>query len=142
MFALAKRLDRIALRLVQSAIVAFLITGTLASLPALHASPMMADVLQFLPFALIGVSIPCSLLCGFLLFRLGISAGKTLVLIYAAATLLFLCGTYFGMAAWLGIPWVLKWSIEGFERFLATQPAPDRTDLNAQDVNPPDATPN
>jgi hypothetical protein len=131
MFARAKQLNTIALRLVQLAIVAFLIAGTLASLPALHASPLMADVLHYLPFALISLSIPCSLMCGFLLYRLGISAGKTLVLIYAAASLLFLCGSYFGMAAWLGIPWVLKWSIEGFERFLATQPP------RPADPNPP-----
>jgi hypothetical protein len=131
MFTRAKQLNTIALRLVQLAIVAFLIAGTLASLPALHTSPLMADVLHYLPFALISLSIPCSLMCGFLLYRLGISAGKTLVLIYAAASLLFLCGSYFGMAAWLGIPWVLKWSIEGFERFLATQPP------RPADPNPP-----
>ena len=121
MFALAKRLDKIALRLVQLAIVVFLIAGTIASLPSMHTSASMANLMHYAPFVLIGLSIPCSLMCGFLLFRLGVSSGKTLVMIYTAACLLFLCGTYFGMAGWLGIPCVLKWSIEGFERFLLTQ---------------------
>jgi len=28
------------------------------------------------------------------------------------------------MAAWLGIPWVLKWNIAAFETFLAEHPKP------------------
>lgn len=121
MFALAKRLDRVALLLVQLAIVVFLIAGTLASVKSLHDSVWMAHTLHYAPFVLIGLSMPCSLLCGFLLWRLNVSQGKILVLIYSSATLLFLFGSYFGMAAWLGIPWVLKWNIQAFEQFLLTQ---------------------
>lgn len=125
MFATAKRADRIALILSHLAIVAFLLMGTLASLPALHDQAWVANGLHYLPFVLIGLSMPFSLCSAFLLWRLRVSQGKTLVLIFVSAMVLFLFGSYFGMAAWLGIPWVLKWNIAAFEKFLLTQPQGD-----------------
>ena len=122
MFARAKQLNRWSLRLSQLAIVVFLIAGTFASIPALHTSTTVAKLLEHAPALIIMLSIPCTLYSGFLLWRLNISAGKTLALIFGVATGLFMFGQYFGMAAWLGIPWVLKWNIAAFEKFLAEHP--------------------
>jgi hypothetical protein len=119
MFARAKQLNRWSLRLSQLAIVVFLLAGTFASVPALHTSATVANLLEHAPALIIGLSIPLTLGCGFLLWRLNISAGKTLALIFGVAAGLFVFGQYFGMAAWLGIPWVLKWNIAAFEKFLA-----------------------
>jgi hypothetical protein len=122
MFARAKQLNQWSLRLSQLAIVVFLIAGTCASIPALHTSHLVAKLLEHAPAVVIGLSIPCTLGCGFLLWRLNVSSGKTLALIFGVAAGLFLCGQYFGMAAWLGIPWVLKWNIAAFDKFLAEHP--------------------
>ncbi len=123
MFQQAKRLNKISLYLVQLAIVVFLIAGTCASLPKFHASNQLALGLHYAPFALVTLSIPFTLYCGFLLLRLNLLTARTFLSMVTVAMLLFLCGTYFGMAAWLGMPWVLKWAIAAFDKFLLSQTA-------------------
>ena len=117
MLALAEKTNRIALMLVYLAVLAFVITGTLYSLQVSRDLTEMA--LEYLPMSLVALSIPCSLFCGFLLVRLGISHTQTLLMMFITATVLLGFSPYFGMAAWLGIPFVFKSNLKKYRLFLA-----------------------
>ncbi|MEC7121311.1 MAG: hypothetical protein VXW65_15605 [Pseudomonadota bacterium] len=117
MLQLAQSTNRWALRLVYAAIVAFMVTGTLYSLNIARDQTQLA--LEYLPLALVVCSMPCSLFCGFLLVRLGISNARVLFMMFITATVLLTFSSYFGMAAWLGIPFVLKSNLKKYQMFLA-----------------------
>lgn len=117
MLALAEKTNRVALLLVYLAIVVFVITGTLYSLEVSRELTEMA--LEYLPLGLIVLSIPCSVFCGFLLVRLGISNAQVLLMMFITAAVLLIFNSYFGMAAWLGIPFVLKSNLKKYQMFLA-----------------------
>lgn len=117
MLALAEKTNRIALILVYLAVLAFVITGTLYSLDVSRES--MALALEYLPISLIILSIPCSLFCGFLLVRLGISNTQVLMMMFITSAVLLSFNSYFGMAAWLGIPFVFKSNLKKYQMFLA-----------------------
>ncbi len=119
-----KSLSRWTLRLSLLAIGAFLLLGTLASVPRWHDQALLAGLLHWLPLGLIVVNMPLIVWQSALMWRLGISPLRTLLAILVVASGLFGLGWYFGAAAWLGIPWVLKWNLQGFERFLAENTPP------------------
>lgn len=123
MFARIKTLNRYSLRLSMLAIAAFLLLGTLASVPRWHDDSLLAQGLHWLPLAPVLLNIPLLLWQGLLMWRMGLSPGLTLLLIFGVASALFAVGWYFGGAAWLGIPWVLKWNLQGFEKFLRSEAA-------------------
>lgn len=131
MFATLKTLNRWSLRLSMLAIAAFLLLGTLSSLPRGHDQPLLADLLHWLPLALIVLNMPLLLAQAFVLWRLRLSTPQTLLAILITATGLFGFGWYFGGAAWLGIPWVFKWNLQGFEKFLHSQ-ATGATEADAE----------
>lgn len=117
MLALAEKTNRVALLLIYLAVLVFVITGTLYSLEVSRDFTEMA--LEYLPLGLIVLSIPCSLFCGFLLVRLGISNTQVLLMMFITAAVLLVFNSYFGMAAWLGIPFVLKSNLKKYQLFLA-----------------------
>lgn len=117
MLALAEKTNRIGLNLVYLAVVAFVITGTLYSLDVSRDLTEMA--LEYLPLGLVALSIPCSLFCGFLLLRLGVSNMQVLMMMFVTAAVLLVLSPYFGMAAWLGIPFVFKSNLNKYQLFLA-----------------------
>lgn len=117
MLALAEKTNRIGLNLVYLAVVAFVITGTLYSLDVSRDLTEMA--LEYLPLGLVALSIPCSLFCGFLLLRLGVSNMQVLLMMFVTAAVLLVLSPYFGMAAWLGIPFVFKSNLKKYQLFLA-----------------------
>lgn len=117
MLALAEKTNRIGLNLVYLAVVAFVITGTLYSLDVSRDLTEMA--LEYLPLGLVALSIPCSLFCGFLLLRLGVSNMQVLLMMFVTAAVLLVLSPYFGMAAWLGIPFVFKSNLKKYQMFLA-----------------------
>ena len=117
MLALAEKINRIALLLVYLAVLAFVVTGTVYSLEVSRDLTEMA--LEYLPLGLVALSIPCSLFCGFLLVRLGISTTQTLLMMFVTGAVLLVLSPYFGMAAWLGIPFVFKSNLKKYQLFLA-----------------------
>lgn len=117
MLALAEKTNRIGLTLVYLAVLVFVITGTLYSLDV--SRDLTEQALEYLPFGLIMLSIPCSLFCGFLLVRLGISSTQVLLMMTITATVILCFNSYFGMAAWLGIPFVFKSNLKKYQLFLA-----------------------
>lgn len=117
MLALAEKTNRIALMLVYLAVLAFVITGTLYSLEV--SREWTAWALEYLPLGLIVLSIPCSLFCGFLLVRLGISNTQVLLMMFVTSAVILAFNSYFGMAAWLGIPFVFKSNLKKYQMFLA-----------------------
>lgn len=122
MLALAEKTNHIGLNLVYLAVLAFVITGTLYSLNISREWTELA--LEYLPLGLIVLSIPCSLFCGFLLVRLGISNMQVLLMMFITAAVLLVLNSYFGMAAWLGIPFVLKSNLKKYQLFLAEKSQP------------------
>ena len=96
MFATLKTLNRWSLRLSMLAIAAFLLLGTLSSLPRGHDQPLLADLLHWLPLVLIVLNMPLLLAQAFVLWRLRLSTPQTLLAILITATGLFGFGWYFG----------------------------------------------
>ena len=122
MLALAEKTNRIGLSLVYLAVLAFVITGTLYSLDISREWTELA--LEYLPLGLVALSIPCSLFCGFLLVRLGITTTQVLLMMFITGAVLLVLNSYFGMAAWLGIPFVFKSNLSKYQLFLTEKSQP------------------
>lgn len=125
------------------AIACFCVFGTLASMATFKDSSLVYYAFHYLPYVLIGMSIPLSLYHVFLLMRYRIIDFSILVMILATAlgllgfTLIrlmvsgadtaFFMGLFLAMIAWFGMPFLFRVNFRKFLNFLEdaqTEPGP------------------
>ncbi|WP_323841018.1 MULTISPECIES: hypothetical protein [unclassified Moraxella] len=116
------------------AIICFSVFGTLASMANFKDNAMIYYAFHYLPYALIGVSIPISLFHLFFLWRYQIMQGAILVLIFLTAmsltlfalgnyafygkTTTFFMAIFLAMVAWFAMPYVFRVNLRKFLNFL------------------------
>lgn len=115
----AKRLNQISIYLIYAAIVAFVVFGTIASIKAFHDSQLLYQVFHYLPYALVGLSIPLTLYCAFILYRYRLSQPSMIALCIGVSSLLFLLSTYVALASWIGVAFLFKANFTRFSKYLA-----------------------
>lgn len=132
----ALRLAQMSVALGIIAIACFIILGTLSSLNAYRDSALIYYLFHYLPYVLIGMSLPITLYHLFLFMRYRIvqpSIIKTLITV-GIGSLIFVIGVYLiqgasmafymsgflAMIAWLGMPYLLRVNLRKFLNFLET----------------------
>lgn len=130
----AIRLANVSVYLGLLAIVCFCVFGTLASMTAFKDSQWVYLIFHYLPYVLIGISIPISLYHGFVLARyrivqmgilLMVLLGGVGMLLFSAGvwftqgtTTLFFMSLFLTMVAWFGMPFLFRVNLKKFLAFL------------------------
>lgn len=142
------RLANISVYLGMAAIVCFALFGTLASMSAFKDSTVIYYAFHYLPYALVGLSIPISLFHVFFLGRYRIMQGGILllVLLTALSLTLFALGNYaiygqtktffmavfLAMVAWFAMPYVFRVNLRKFLNFLQDRTPSDEPSSDHQ----------
>lgn len=135
----AIRLANISVYLGMSAIICFCVFGTLASMADFKDSTLIYYAFHYLPYVLIGLSIPISVFHVLFLKRYHIVQGGILfvMLITAISLVLFALGVYvvagtttnffmavfLAMMAWFAMPYVFRVNLKKFLNFLQDKQA-------------------
>lgn len=114
----AQMLNKYSIYLTYLAIAAFLIFGTLKSLPAFQQSETLYQLFHFVPYGLIGLTIPLSCYVAFILWRYRLSQPSMLALCLGMGFGLFLISSYVALAAWIGVAFMFKANLKRFFTFL------------------------
>lgn len=130
----AIKLSNIAVYLGIMAVAVFLIFGTLASLPAFKGSVLIYMAFHYLPYLLIGLSVPISgylwlilvryriIQMGILHLMVGLGVGGMLIsgLFYAisGASVSFFMSVFLVMLVWFGMPYLFRVNLKKFLKFL------------------------
>lgn len=117
----AQTLNKINIYLIYLAIIAFLIFGTLKSLPAFQQSELMYQLFHFVPYGLIGLSIPLSCYVAFILYRYRLSQPSMLALCIGVGFGLFAISSYVALASWIGVAFMFKANLTRFFNFIDNQ---------------------
>lgn len=125
----AQTLNRFAIYAIYAAIVAFIIFGTIASMKAYRDSDVLYMLFYYLPYVLVGLTVPITLYNAFIILRyrlnqpsmVAISIG--LALIITLVSLLFsLSGwLWLGIAAWMGAAFLFSANFKRFFKFINEQ---------------------
>ena len=135
----ALHLARLSVALGMAAITCFILLGTVSSLSAYRDSTLIYHLFHYLPYVLIGLSIPITLYHLFLLARYHIiqpSMIKTLLTV-GVGSLVFVLGVYvaqgvsvpfymsgfLAMIAWFGMPYLIRVNLRKFLTFLEADSA-------------------
>lgn len=118
LIAQARTLNKASVYLIYLAIGAFLVFGTLKSLTVFHDSELMYTLFHYLPYTLVGLTIPVSCYVAFILFRYRLSQPSMLALCLGVGFGLFLISSYVALAAWIGVAFMFKANLTRFFNFL------------------------
>lgn len=122
----ALSLCKISIGLGLLAVICFVVFGTLASLAKFANNSIIYYAFHYLPYVLIGLSIPLSLYHLFLLHRYRLLQFGILMMILILAIGLFWLSTFLAFVAWFAIPYLAKVNLHRFLAFLTGQPVPER----------------
>lgn len=100
------------------AILCFLIFGTLASLERFRDNTPLYLAFYYLPYILIGLSIPISLYHVFLLYRYRLIQTGILIMVMLLALVLSVLVPFMGAVAWFAMPFLFKTNLNRFLNFL------------------------
>lgn len=116
------------------AIGCFCVFGTLASMANFKDSTLIYWAFHYLPYVLIGCSIPISLYHGFILARYRIVQAGVLLMVlcvglgmlifslgvglFQGASTLFFMSLFLTMVAWFGMPFLFRVNLKKFLKFL------------------------
>ena len=129
-------LSVISVRLGLTAVVCFCVFGTLASMATFRDSTLIYLAFHYLPYLLIGLSMPISLYHAFILGRYRVidSGILTMILLVGIGLLLFALAMYLkgvgvafymslflAMIAWFGMPFLFRVNLNKFLNFLKNQ---------------------
>lgn len=130
----ALRLANISVYLGMVAIVCFGVFGTLASMASFKDSTLIYYAFHYLPYLLIGMSVPLSLFHTLFLWRYRIMQGGILVIVLLTAvsllsfaigvyalhgtTATFFMSVFLAMVAWFAMPYVFRVNLKKFLNFL------------------------
>lgn len=117
----AKQLNKISIYLIYLAIVAFLLFGTIKSLPQFQQSELLYQLFHFVPYTLIGLSIPLSCYVAFILYRYRLSQPSMLALCMGVGFGLFAISSYVAFASWIGVAFMFKANLKRFFDFIEEQ---------------------
>lgn len=129
----AIKLSNISVYLGMLAIGCFCVFGTLASMASFKDSQLIYVAFHYLPYVLIGLSMPISLYHVFILARYRIVQSGILQLILAVgfglllfalvmwlrqATIMFFMSVFLAMVAWFAMPFLFRVNLKKFLKFL------------------------
>lgn len=129
-------LSVISVRLGLTAVVCFCVFGTLASMANFRDSTLIYLAFHYLPYLLIGLSIPISLYHLFILGRYRIIDGGILAMIFLVGvgllffalimhlsrqSMAFYMSLFLAMIAWFGMPFLFRVNLKKFLNFLKNQ---------------------
>ena len=117
----ARRMNAISIWLIYAAIGCFLWFGTLKSLPMFRTSQLVYVLFHYLPYGLVGLTIPLSLYVAFVLLRYRLSQPSMLALCVLLGLGLFAISTYVALAAWIGVAFLFRANLRRFFDFLHHQ---------------------
>ncbi|MFL1732875.1 hypothetical protein [Moraxella oculi] len=142
------RLANISIYLGMAAIACFAAFGTLASMAHFKDNMVIYRAFHYLPYALVGLSIPISLFHVFFLGRYRIMQGGILILMLLTAmsltlfslinyaiygsTKTFFMAVFLAMVAWFAMPYVFRVNLKKFLNFL--QQIPSNTPTTNQEM--------
>lgn len=133
LFTNAQKLSQVSIYLGYLAIIAFCVFGTLASMASFRQSTLVYWAFHYLPYVLIGISVPISLYQAFLMFRYRIMQAFILTIVLLTGVLLplvalgfWLFGNVIGafmslflaMIAWFAMPFLFRVNIKRYLNFL------------------------
>lgn len=133
LFTNAQKLSQVSIYLGYLAIIAFCVFGTLASMASFRQNGLVYWAFHYLPYVLIGVSVPISLYHAFLMFRYRIMQAFILSIVLLTGVLLplvalgfWLFGNVIGafmslflaMIAWFAMPFLFRVNIKRYLKFL------------------------
>lgn len=114
----AKKLNQITIYLIYLAIAAFLIFGTLKSLPQFKDSTLIYQCFHYIPYGLIGVTIPLTMYIGFILYRYRLSQPSMIALCLLVGLGLFAVSSYMAFASWIGVAFMFRANLKRFFSFI------------------------
>lgn len=122
----AQKINRLSIFVIVLAIFAFVVFGTLASLKMFHGSQQMYWLFHYLPYVLVGLTIPFTLYQAFLVYRYRLSQPSMLVTSVGGASLLLIICLLFSlsdwlwlaMAAWIGVAYWFQATFKRFFKFI------------------------
>lgn len=125
----AQKINKVSILCIVVAIFAFVVFGTLASLKMFHGSRQMYWLFHYLPYILVGLTIPFTLYQAFLVYRYRLSQPSMLVTSVGGASLLLIICLLFSlsnwlwlaMAAWIGVAYWFQATFKRFFNFIETR---------------------
>lgn len=127
----AKTLNKFSIYLIYLAIGCFLIFGTLKSLAQFHDSQLIYNLFHWLPYGLIGLTIPLSCYVAFILYRYRLSQPSMIVTCLGVGFGIFAVSSYVALAAWIGVAFMFKANLKRFFNFIENQ---NTENLNTEKV--------
>ena len=120
----AQRANQIAIYLIYSAIVAFMVFGTIASIKAFHDNQLLYQLFYNLPYALVALTIPITIYDALVIYRYRLNQPSMIAMSIGVSTLILIGGLLFadtawlGLSCWLGVAFLFKVSFKRFFNFL------------------------
>lgn len=118
LIAQARKLNAWTIYAIYTAIATFLLFGTLKSLFMFKDSTVIYYCFYYLPYALIGLTIPVSLYIAFILYRYRLSQPNLLLLFIGLGLGLFFVDTYVAFSSWIGVAFFFRVSLKRFFNFI------------------------
>ncbi|WP_296402462.1 hypothetical protein [Psychrobacter sp.] len=120
----AQKINKLSIFCIVLAIFSFVVFGTLASLKMFHGSKEMYWLFHYLPYILVGLTIPFTLYQAFLVYRYRLCQPSMLVTSVGGASLLLVVCLLFSLSDWLWLAmsaWigVAYWFQATFKRFFS-----------------------
>lgn len=127
----AQKMNKLSIVCIVLAIFAFVVFGTLASLKMFHGSKQMYWLFHYLPYILVGLTIPFTLYQAFLVYRYRLSQPSMLVTSVGGASLLLIVCLLFSlsdwlwlaMSAWIGVAYWFQATFKRFFNFIEAKQA-------------------
>ena len=127
----AQKMNKLSILCIVLAIFAFVVFGTLASLKMFHGSKEMYWLFHYLPYILVGLTIPFTLYQAFLVYRYRLSQPSMLVTSVGGASLLLIICLLFSlsdwlwlaMSAWIGVAYWFQATFKRFFNFIEAKQA-------------------
>ena len=127
----AQKMNKLSIVCIVLAIFAFVVFGTLASLKMFHGSKEMYWLFHYLPYILVGLTIPFTLYQAFLVYRYRLSQPSMLVTSVGGASLLLIVCLLFSlsdwlwlaMSAWIGVAYWFQATFKRFFNFIEAKQA-------------------
>ena len=126
----AQTLNRFAIYAIYAAIVAFIIFGTLASLKSYRDSDVLYKLFYYLPYMLVGLTVPVTLYNAFIILRyrlnqpsmVAISIGLAMILTLVSLLFSLSGWLWLGIAAWMGAAFLFSANFKRFFKFIDEHP--------------------
>lgn len=117
----AKKANQVSIYLIYVAIICFLMFGTLKSLAKFHDNTLIYQGFYYIPYGVIGLSIPLSCFVAFILYRYRLSQPSMIATCLAVGFGLFFISSYVAFASWIGVAFMFKANLKRFSNFLQSQ---------------------